>query len=189
MAVQGFLVILDQDNQPVQSEIQSDYSQVFGPGAPQYPSGQTFAGLPAAVSDSRNAFEIEDFSFDTHINVGSGTAGSSKVAFDPLNITMKVDKATPVFFQDLAAGRVFNSAALVLLKSAGGDHTGVAYCVLGFGTVFAHTFAMSYDDESPKLALSFTYRQAQIAYRQQKPDGSFAAWFEDGWDRDANKAI
>jgi type VI protein secretion system component Hcp len=189
MAVDGFLVILDQDNQPVQSENQSDYSRVFGPTGQQYPSGQTFVGLPAAVADSRNAFEIEDFSFDTHTNTGAGTAASSKVTFDPLALTMRVDKATPVFFQDLAAGRRFNSAALVLLKSSGGTTSGVAYCVFGFGTVLAHTFAVSYDDESPKLALSFTYRQAQIAYRQQKPDGSFFPWFEEGWDRDANAAI
>jgi type VI protein secretion system component Hcp len=189
MAVDGFLVIVDQENQPVQSENQSDYSRVFGPGAPQYPSGPTFVGLSAAVADSQNAFEIEDFSFDTHINTGAGTTTTSKVAFDPLAVTMRVDKATSVFFQDLAAGRKFNSAALVLFKSSGGTTGSIAYSVFGFGTVFAHTFAVSYDDESPKVALSFIYRQAQIAYRQQKPDGSFYPWFEHGWDRETNTAI
>jgi type VI protein secretion system component Hcp len=187
MAVDGLLVLLDQQNQVVQSESQIDW---YSSGPPvTWPTGPTFAAVAAADGQAHSAFEIDDFSFDTALIPSAGTTSTTKVTFDPLSITMKVDKATSLFFQNLAGHAGFTSVDLILNKAAGGAVAGAPYLVLGFGTVFGQTFAMSYDDESPKLTLSFNYQQAQIAYRQQKPDGSYDAWVVRGWDRKANKAI
>jgi type VI protein secretion system component Hcp len=188
MAVDGLLVVLDQQNQVVQSESAFDWysnNRVLA----TWPSGPTFAAVQAADKQPHGAFEIEDFDFGSEFVPGAGSAATSKVTFDPLAITMKLDKATSLFFQNLAGHTAFNSVDLVLNKSTGGDTGGGPYCVLGFGTVVGQTLTMSHDDESPKVSMSFSYQQMQIAYRQQKPDGSFDSWVVRGWDRKANTAI
>ena len=186
MSVDGLLVVLDQQNQVVQSESQIDW---YSPRPVTSPTGPTYTAVNAADGQPHGAYEIEDFAFDSQLLHGAGTAATSKVTFDPLAITMRVDKASSLLFQDLAGHIEFNSIDLILNKSAGGDASGLPYLVVGFGTVFGRSFSVSYDDESPKLALTFTYQQMQIAYRQQQPDGSFGSWVVRGWDRASNKAI
>jgi hypothetical protein len=72
-------------------------------------------GLPAP----KQAFEIDDFSFDIEpvLNLGSrGGAGAGKVTFNPIKVTRKADQASPRLFRMAATGEQFQTIVLNTLR-------------------------------------------------------------------------
>jgi type VI protein secretion system component Hcp len=143
------------------------------------------AGAPTG-----SLFELEDFSFDTEqtLNIGSQStgAGAGKITFNPFSITRKIDRFSPVLFQNSCSGTAFQKVVLGLRKSAGGDTSGAIYLVFIFKLVAVKTMAWSYDDESPKETVTFEYGGLQIHYRPQAPDGSFQGEIAGGWNKVRN---
>ena len=193
MAIDGFMYFQDYNNKyaPSESQVSPNINskdlmwKTFGFGDAQ--AANPF-GPPGAQTGS--LFEIEDFSFDTEqtLNIGSQStgAGAGKVTFNPFSITRKIDRFSPVLFQNSCSGTAFQKVALGLRKSSGGDTSGAIYLVFIFKLVAVKTMAWSYDDESPKETVTLGYGGLQIHYRPQNPDGSFQGEIAGGWNQVKN---
>ena len=135
-------------------------------------------------------FEIEDFSFDVEqvLNIGSQStgAGAGKITFNPFSITRKIDKFSPLLFQNSCSGTPYQKVALGLRKSSGGDTSGVIFLSFIFRLVAVKTISWSYDDESPKETVTFEYGGLQLHYAKQKGDGNFEPIIPSGWNRVRN---
>ena len=135
-------------------------------------------------------FEIEDFSFDIEqtLNIGSQStgAGAGKVIFNPFSIKRKIDVASPVLFQNACSGTPFEHVGLGLRKATGGPTSGQIYLVFNFKLVAVKTVAWTYDDGSPKEAVTFEYGGLQVRYSQQQPNGALKPPILAGWNRVKN---
>ena len=173
MAVDGYVYFKNYDGKYLGSE-----SQVT-PGTMADPMYKTFKFSDAANAKENGAksglFEIEDFSFDIEqtLNIGSQStgAGAGKVTFNPFSITRKIDRSSPILFQNACSGTSFEQVCVGLRKSGGGDQSGVIYLVFVFRLVAVKTIGWSYDDESPKETTTFEYGALQIHYSPQQPSG------------------
>ena len=134
----------------------------------------------------------KDYSFDIEQTLGIGSqstgAGAGKVTFNPFSITRKVDKSSPIFFQNACSGKAFKSVFLGMRKSAGNDATGVFFLVFQFKLVAVKTVGWAHDDESPKETVTFEYGGLLVKYGQQNSNGQIAGVIPGGWNRVKNKA-
>jgi type VI protein secretion system component Hcp len=185
MAIDGFMYFQD-----YKGEFQASESQVAATVNSKDTMWKTFGFGDAQGANGGSLFEIEDFSFDVEqtLNIGSQStgAGAGKITFNPFSITRKIDKFSPILFQDSCSGTPFQKVALGLRKSAGGNTSGAIYLVFIFKLVAVKTISWSYDDESPKETVTFEYGGLQVHYSPQKPDGSFSAVIAGGWNRVRN---
>ena len=111
MAIDAYMWFQNYDGTYLDSESQVDFSAERQLSAIDFPPND-------------NLFEIDTYSLGIAqvLSIGSQSAGvgAGKVTFDPLSITRKTDRASPVLYQMACAGTPFESVALVLCKSAGG---------------------------------------------------------------------
>jgi len=137
-----------------------------------------------------NIFEIDDYSFDIEqaLNIGSQSsgAGAGKITFNPLSITRKMDRASPVLYQMACAGSAFQSAVLVLSRSAGGTKAASPFQRFTFKLVAVKSIAWAYDAEAPKEIVTFEFGGLVIEYWMQNADGSTGAEILGGWNRVKN---
>ncbi len=184
MAVDGYMYFVPYVGNPLASESQVDTTThpTSEPLFTQFNFGTMATG--------KNLFEIEDFSFDIEqtLNIGSQStgAGAGKVTFNPFSINRKIDISSPTLFQMACSGTPFKQVTLWLRKSSGGQTSGQIFLVFNFKLVAVKTIAWSYDDESPKEAMTFEYGGLQVFYSQQKPDGSMLTPIPSGWNRVKN---
>jgi type VI secretion system secreted protein Hcp len=189
MAIDGYMFFKDYNGNYLESESQvnlinnGDDPNLFSPFQ------TAFSGVKKA--GRCGLFEIEDYNFDIEqtLNIGSQSsgAGAGKVTFNPFSITRKIDCSSPTFFKMACAGTSFDTVALGLRKSAGGNTSGIIYLVYTFKLVAVKTVGWAHDDESPKETVSFEYGGFIIQYSQQKPDGKPAGAFDKGgWNRVKN---
>jgi type VI secretion system Hcp family effector len=185
MAIDSYMVFIDYNDKYLQSESQVDMKQ----------SAQDSAELAKPFTDgfsNKGLFEVEDYSFDIEQTLGIGSqstgAGAGKVTFNPFSITRKVDKSSPVFFQNACSGKAFKSVFLGMRKSAGNDSTGVFFLVFQFKLVAVKTVGWAHDDEAPKETVTFEYGGLLVKYGQQNPNGQIAGVIPGGWNRVKNKA-
>lgn len=183
MAIDGYMWFQDYHGKYQTSESQVD---------PKSNPKDKFWGK-YGFSDARDAnglFEVEDFSFGVEqtLNIGSQAtgAGAGKITFNPFSITRKIDRFSPLLFQQACSGTPYQKVALGLRKSSGGDTAGVTYLVFMFRLVAVKTIDWSYDDESPKETVTFEYGGLQVHYAPQKADGSFGDIIPSGWNRVRN---
>jgi type VI secretion system secreted protein Hcp len=147
-------------------------------------------GFSAAYKQKNGLFEIEDFSFDIEqvLNIGSQStgAGAGKVTFNPFSITRKIDRSSPLLFEQACSGTPYETVGLGLRKGSGGSMSGIMYLAFLFKLVAVKTISWSYDDESPKETVTFEYGGLQIHYAQQKPEGGTLPKIMKGWNRVKN---
>ena len=185
MAVDGYVFFQGYDGNYLKSEsqVQPDpattaIDKMYGGYA--FDKAQKAGGL----------FEIDDFSFDIEqtLNIGSQStgAGAGKVTFNPFQVNRPIDRSSPELFQMACAGKPFQDVRLGLRKSAGGGQSGIIYLVFCFKLVAVKSIAWSYDDTSPKEALTFEYGALMIFYSMQKPDGTLGDETKGGWNRVKN---
>ena len=182
MAVDGYMYFKDYNDTFMSSESTVDTSN----------NSETLfseMGFSDAVSP-KGLFEIEDFSFDIEqtLNIGSGStgSGSGKVTFNAFSINRKIDKSSTKLFEMACSGTPFKQVGLGLRKAGGGATAGRIYLVFLFKLVAVKTISWSYDDESPKEAITFGYGGLQIRYCPQKSDGSLDTPIPGGWNAVTN---
>ncbi len=184
MAISGYMFFQDYNGKYMPSESQVDMTanakdtmwKTYGFG-----DAQSAGGL----------FEIEDFSFDIEqtLSIGSQAtgAGAGKVTFNPYSITRKIDKFSPILYQNACSGTPYQQVTLALQKSSGGNTAAVTYLVFNFKLVACKTIAWSYDDEAPKETVTFEYGGLQVFYSQQDASGNFSKGvIPGGWNRVKN---
>jgi type VI secretion system Hcp family effector len=185
MAIDSYMCFIDYNDKYLQSESQVDMKQ----------SAQDSAELAKPFTDAfsnKGLFEVEDYSFDIEQTLAIGSqstgAGAGKVTFNPFSVTRKVDKSSPVFFQNACSGKAFKSVFLGMRKSAGNDATGAFFLVFQFKLVAVKTVGWAHDDEAPKETVTFEYGGLLVKYGQQNPNGQIAGVVPGGWNRVKNKA-
>jgi type VI protein secretion system component Hcp len=183
MAIDGYMYFLDYNKNYLASESQVDTKNA---DEPLFVNPFNFG----TAAKNSGLFEVEDFSFDIEqtLNIGSQStgAGAGRPTFNAFNITRKIDKSSPILFQMACSGTPFQEVGLGLRKGSGGKMSGKVYLVFRFKLVAVKTISWSYDDESPKEAMTFEYGGLQIHYTPQKPDGSPDKIMAGGWNRVKN---
>jgi type VI protein secretion system component Hcp len=177
MAIKAYMWFQNYDGSYLSSESQVDFSK----------SAQASAiGFPP----NNNIFEVENYSVEIAqtLNIGSQSsgAGAGKVSFNPLTITRKVDRASPILFQMACSGTPFQNAVIVRSKSAGGEGATTVFLKFTFKLVAVKSVAWSYDAEDPKDVVTFEYGGLVVEYWMQSPDGSMGAKVSGGWNRIKN---
>lgn len=184
MAIDSYMCFIDYNKAYLQSESQVDMKQ----------SAQDSPELAKPFTDAftnKGLFEVEDYSFDIEQTLGIGSqstgAGAGKVTFNPFSITRKIDRSSPIFFQNACSGKAFKDVFLGMRKSAGNDATGAFFLVFQFKLVAVKTVGWAHDDESPKETVTFEYGGLIVKYGMQQPNGQIGSPIPGGWNRVKNK--
>lgn len=156
----------------------------------------TMADVRGACADPtlRDYFAINDFRFgaENKVAIGSATsgAGGGKVQFNEFTIRRTSDTASPYFFKNLAAGAHYKKVTLVMRKAGGtSDKAGKPFVVFNFGTVFTTKIDWAGPGEDgPEESITFAYGALDVAYVQQKPDGSMEMPRNVSWNQMTNKS-
>ncbi len=177
MAISAYMWFQNYDGFYLESESQIDFSK----------SAQSSAiGFPP----NNNIFELENYSVDIAqtLNIGSQSsgAGAGKVSFNPLTVTRRSDRASPILFQMACSGTAFRFVTLVLCKSAGGETAAMVFQKFTFKLVAVKSIAWAYDAEDSKDVVTFEYGGVVIEYWVQEADGSMGAKVVGGWNRVKN---
>jgi type VI secretion system secreted protein Hcp len=147
-------------------------------------------GIAGESQDPRHLGEIEVESFswgETHLPSAAGTAASRPTIQD-FHIVKPVDKASPVLMLAAASGQHFKSAMLTAEKP---ETASEAYLTFTLGDLMVS----SYQTEAPAGQplpvdqVSLSFGRIEMAYRPQRPDGTFDAPVTAGWDVAANHKI
>jgi type VI secretion system secreted protein Hcp len=134
----------------------------------------------------RGEIDVESFNWsETHLASAPGAGGAGKVHIQDLHITKQIDKASPLLMLATASGRHFASAVLTAQRP--GEEP-LDYLVISLGGVTVNSYQIEAPAGQPVPAdqVSFSFRQIEIVYRPQRPDGSLDTPVSAGWDVTAN---
>jgi type VI protein secretion system component Hcp len=158
-------------------------------------SAASMADVNGASTDPsfKGYFELKEFSFGvenkTTIGSATGGAGAGKIQFGEFTITRRTDGASPFFFKNCAVGAHYKLVTLAIRKTGGEvSQAGKPYLVFSFGTVFCTRMDWSGPgDEGPEEAITFAYGALDIAYANQKTDGTLEPLKSASWNQMSNK--
>ena len=147
-------------------------------------------GIAGESQDKQHTGEIELESFswgETHPAPTPGAIAAGKVHIKDLQVVKRMDKASPLLMLAAASGQHFKSAVLTARKPG---EPAQEYLTITLGDLTVS----SYQTEAaghplPVDQVSFSFGRIEIAYRPQRPDGTFDAPVSAGWDVTANHKI
>jgi len=178
MAINAYMWFQDFDGSYLESESQVDFSR----------SAQ---GSAIGFPPNNNIFEVKDYALDIAqtLSIGSQSsgAGAGKVSFNPLVVTRRSDRASPILCQMTCSGTPFRSVVIVLSKPAGGE-TAAVFQKFTFKLVAVKSIGWKYDAEDPTEVVTFEYGGLVMEYWVQAADGSMGARVSGGWNRVKNIA-
>lgn len=177
-AVVGLVALRDEDSSSTRRA-----AALVAPGdmatAYQLQLTQALAGEPGI----KEAVVVDAFSWGaqspTTIGSATGGAGVGKIAFNTLNVTKKVDRASPLLFQQMAKGAHYKTAVLTLRKPGEKE----PYMTFTMDTVFVTK--MDYGGGSPEIAteeISFVFGKVSV----KSTEVAGATPVQTGWDQVTN---
>ncbi len=141
----------------------------------------------SASDTHKGEIDIQSFSWgvsQTAMGSTGGGAGSGKAKFDGLQVTKRIDKASPLFFLAAATGKHFPKATLV------GSKDGVEFLKITLSDVMVSSFSEKGDNTMlPQDQLSFNYAKIEFEYFPRSSAGQQSQSVKAGWDVKANKKI
>jgi type VI secretion system secreted protein Hcp len=148
-------------------------------------------GIPGESQNPRHRGEIEVESFswsETYLASAAGAGGTGKVHVQDLHITKQIDKASPLLMLAAASGRHLTSAVLAAQRPG---KEPLDYLTISLGGVMVNSYqtGAAAGQPTPADQVSFSFRQIEIVYRSQLPDGSLDTPVTAGWDVAANHPI
>jgi type VI secretion system secreted protein Hcp len=148
-------------------------------------------GIAGESQDQQHKGEIELESFswgETHSAAAPGATAVGKVHIEDFQVAKRMDKASPLLMLAAASGQHFKSAVLTAQKSGEPPQE---YLTITFGDLMVTSYQTeaSAGDPLPVDQVSFGFGRIEIAYRPQRPDGTFDAPVTAGWDVTANHKI
>jgi type VI secretion system secreted protein Hcp len=148
-------------------------------------------GIAGESQNPRHQGEIEVESFnwsETHLTSAPGGSGAGKVHIQDLHITKQIDKASPLLMLAAASGLHFTSAVLAAQRPG---KEPLDYLTISLGDVTVNSYQIGAPAGQPVPAdqVSFSFRQIEIVYRPQRPDGSLDTPVSAGWDVTANHKL
>jgi len=140
-------------------------------------------------ADAKHKGEIDILSWTWGVSqpgTGSRSAGgavsAARVQFQDFRFTMRVNSASPIFFQACATGRLFKQAVFTGRKA--GKAQQEFYRIIFTDIVFTsyQTEGTGTGDQIPIDRFSFNFGKVAIEYSPQKTDGSLGAAIQAKWD-------
>ncbi len=150
-----------------------------------------FLKLDGILGESKDAkhpgeIEVDSFSFG-ETTLLAGGAGAGKVQFQPLHVSMRMSKASPLLFLTCANGRAIKTAVLTARKAG---KTPLDFLVITLTEVFVSSYETGGGtDTGPVDHVALNFSKIQIEYHPQKPDGSSDVPVKAGWDVKKNQKI
>jgi len=151
-------------------------------------------GIDGESADSKHKGEIDLLSWSWGVQQGGtmaygGGGGAGKASFNDFHFVMKVNKATPKLMLACADGEHIKKAVLTCRK-AGKDQQEFLKITLSDLLVSSYqTGVSSSGDIVPTEQISINYSKCELAYKEQKADGTLGGEVKAGWDVKANKAV
>lgn len=136
--------------------------------------------------DSLHQGEIDIISWSFGVSISNSSSegvGTAIPNFNDFTIIKKFDKSSPKLFLAELSGQVIPKMVLTVRKS----NESYEFLNITFENVLVTKYE-TYGTENIDQ-WSFNYEKIQIAYHEQKPDGSPGGTITAGWDLGANKAI
>ena len=118
-----------------------------------------------------------------------GGAGAGKVQHQDFNFVKKLDKASALLFLRCADGKHLKSAILTARK-AGGEQQ--EYYTITMSDVLVSSYQVggsAHGDVVPTDQVSLNFAKLEIAYKEQKADGSLGAAVAHGYDFSKNAKV
>ena len=150
-------------------------------------------GVPGESTDDKHKGEIDVESWSWgETNSGSsghgGGGGAGKVTPQDLTVTKRVDKSSPVLFIACATGQHFKDA-LITARKAGGQQQ--EYLKIKIEDVLVSSYQTSASTGGGLVyeTVSFNFAKLEIAYKEQKPDGTLGGEAKQKYDFAANKKL
>jgi len=151
-------------------------------------------GVDAESTDEKHKGEIELESFSWgQSNSGTaghgGGSGAGKVVAQDLNFVKKVDKASAVLMIACATGQHFKSAILTTRKAGGGQQD---YLKVTMEDVLVSSYQLGGSAKGevvPLEQVSINFAKLEMAYKEQKADGSLGGEVKQKYDYAANKKV
>ena len=152
-----------------------------------------FEGIKGESADAKHKDEIDVESWSWgETAAGShgagGGAGAGKVSMQDFQFVMKLNRASPSLMQACATGQHIKMATLTARKAGKGQQE---YLTFKFHDILVSSFqtAGTEAEAVPFDQVSFNFAKIEVEYRQQQPDGSFAAGGQFKYDLKTNKTF
>ncbi len=150
-------------------------------------------GIEGESPDSKHKGEIELESWswgETQATPpsGGGGGGAGKVQMQDFHFATRVSKASPKLFLACAAGQHLKSARLTARKAGERPLEFLRY-TLSDVLVTSYQTGGTAAEVMPMDQVSLSFSKAEVAYTEQKPDGSPGATLSAGWDVKANQKV
>ncbi len=149
-------------------------------------------GISGESTDAKHPGSIVVLAFDhgiaNHTTGGSGGGGGAgKAALRDFTFTHAIDKASPALFLACATGKHIKKATLFVRKAGGNgfEYLKVTLTDVLVSSVHTHTQAPS-TGAGPVEDVSLSAAKLEIAYAQQKPDGSAGPVTKGSWNVKTN---
>jgi type VI secretion system secreted protein Hcp len=128
-------------------------------------SGLTPAGEAAAVLS---------YSWGANSNASISSTGytTSKAQFEDLQVTKKVDVASPNFGKAVATGNHYTSATLTLYKSAESSKAGGYMIYQMTDVIITRVHQGGSADDIPTEQISLAYRKLEVTHKQMSDTGA-----------------
>lgn len=149
-------------------------------------------GVPGESTDDKHKGEIEVESFSWgEANMGSaghgGGSGAGKVVPQDLVFTKRMDKSSPVLFIACATGQHFKEGLLTARKAGGGQQEYLKIKLEEILISSYQTGASSGAVVTETIGLHFS--KMEMAYKEQKADGTLGGEAKQRYDFAANKKL
>jgi type VI secretion system secreted protein Hcp len=119
---------------------------------------------------------------------GAAGVGSGRVSMNDFTFTMKLNKASPKLFLACAAGEHIKTAWLTAQRA--GDKSSDYFLKWSFTDLLVSSYLTGAGGgEPPADSVSMSFGKIEVEYKEQKPDGTFAASIKAGWDQTKNVKI
>jgi len=162
----------------------------------------TYKGGPGSISACPGWIDVVSWSFgETQAATAGRTAGgraAERVTMQDFKFTKRVDKASPILFQDCASGKHIPRAVLVVRRGVSGGPAGttqqaVEYLKITMTNVLVSSFLNLGNSGStqayPIEEVSLNFGKIEIEYIEIGPDGKPKGSVKGGWDLSTNKKI
>ena len=151
-------------------------------------------GIPgeATAENFEEWIEVLGFSHGCSQQPGgaAGTVAVGKADHEPLTITKRVDKATPLLFLQCCKGKPLNGDVELVFNRAGGDKVPYLKYKLTKATILSARPGGSKDSEVPLEEIEFDYGQITVTFTSQvREDGTGGGETSAGWDTEKEKEI
>lgn len=144
-------------------------------------------GIKGESSDFKfkDAIDIQSFSWEVSNSRqqgpgGEGSARRGAATFSDLQVTKRVDAASPVLLLRAASGQTIPNVKLILVKSGQEQQQFLRICLTDSQVTSLSQSGSG--GEVPSESVSFSYRTIVETYLPQKADGSLGTPIVGGWD-------